>query len=70
MFTRDPIRMNMQQVAQPRSFANGFTRRRGEREMGSRQDNKLQSGKSNSSRLPNIGENLTLFFYCVGFFPF
>nr|CAN65097.1 hypothetical protein VITISV_039722 [Vitis vinifera] len=42
--------MNLQQVAQPRPFANGFGRRR---EMGSRQDNKLQSGKSNPSRLPN-----------------
>ncbi|XP_034696867.1 polyadenylate-binding protein-interacting protein 4 isoform X1 [Vitis riparia] len=44
--------MNLQQVAQPRPFANGFGRRR---EMGSRQDNKLQSGKSNPSRLPNAG---------------
>lgn len=57
--------MNLQQVAQPRPFANGFGRRR---EMGSRQDNKLQSGKSNPSRLPNAGENLTLFFVLCWFF--
>lgn len=60
--------MNLQQVAQPRSFANGFGRRRGEREMGSRQDNKLQSGKSNPSRLPNAGENLIFFFVSCWFF--
>lgn len=60
--------MNLQQVAQPRSFSNGFARRRGEREMGSRQDNKVQSGKSNSSRLPNAGANLNLFFLLCWFF--
>ncbi|KAI7728328.1 hypothetical protein M8C21_001806 [Ambrosia artemisiifolia] len=40
--------MNPQQVAQSRSSANGFTRRRGEKEMGNRLENKFQPGKSNN----------------------
>ncbi|KAL5757417.1 hypothetical protein ACOSP7_020028 [Xanthoceras sorbifolium] len=47
--------MNMQPVLQPKSSANGFGRRRGEREGGTRLDNKLQSGKSNSSKAPSAG---------------
>ncbi|KAK3220380.1 hypothetical protein Dsin_014350 [Dipteronia sinensis] len=47
--------MNMQPVLQPKSSANGFGRRRGEREGGTRLDNKLQSGKSNSSKVPSTG---------------
>ncbi|KAK3024479.1 hypothetical protein RJ639_043796 [Escallonia herrerae] len=43
--------MNMQQVIQPRASANGFGRRKVERESGSKMDNKLQTGKTNSSRL-------------------
>ncbi|XP_042510204.1 polyadenylate-binding protein-interacting protein 4-like isoform X2 [Macadamia integrifolia] len=39
--------MSLQQVVQPRPSANGFGRRRVERDMGSRQDSKPQSGKSN-----------------------
>nr|XP_043624259.1 polyadenylate-binding protein-interacting protein 3 [Erigeron canadensis]XP_043624260.1 polyadenylate-binding protein-interacting protein 3 [Erigeron canadensis] len=42
--------MNPQQVAQSRSSANGFNRRRGEKEMGGRVENKSQPGKSNFSR--------------------
>ncbi|XP_035836697.1 polyadenylate-binding protein-interacting protein 4-like isoform X3 [Helianthus annuus] len=42
--------MNPQQVAQSRSSANGFARRRGEKETGTRVENKFHSGKSNISR--------------------
>ncbi|XVF74347.1 hypothetical protein PTKIN_Ptkin13bG0103100 [Pterospermum kingtungense] len=43
--------MNMQQVVLPRSSANGFGRRRGDREVGPRLENKVQSGKSNQGRM-------------------
>lgn len=43
--------MNLQQVMPPKSTANGFGRRRGEREGGTRLESKLQSGKSNSGRV-------------------
>uniref|UniRef100_A0A5B7ASW3 Putative polyadenylate-binding protein-interacting protein 4 isoform X1 n=1 Tax=Davidia involucrata TaxID=16924 RepID=A0A5B7ASW3_DAVIN len=46
--------MNLQQVVQPRS-SNGFVRRRVEREIGTRLDNKSQSGKTIPSRLTNTG---------------
>lgn len=42
-------RMNLQQAVHVRS-ANGFVRRKVERDMGTRLDNKLQSGKSNPSK--------------------
>ncbi|KAJ0488501.1 putative LsmAD domain, ataxin 2, SM domain-containing protein [Helianthus annuus] len=42
--------MNPQQVAQSRPSANGFARRRGEKETGTRVENKFHSGKSNISR--------------------
>ncbi|EEF41019.1 conserved hypothetical protein [Ricinus communis] len=42
--------MSLQQPTQPKSYANGFGRRRAEREGGARLDNKLQSGKSNPNR--------------------
>ncbi|OMO70605.1 hypothetical protein CCACVL1_18764 [Corchorus capsularis] len=45
--------MNMQQVVLPKSSANGFGRRRGDREVGARVDNKVQSGKSNQGRIQN-----------------
>ncbi|CAI9286272.1 unnamed protein product [Lactuca saligna] len=48
-------RMNPQQVAQPRSSANGFTRRRGEKETGTRVDNKSQPGKSHFNRVTTSG---------------
>lgn len=51
--------MNLQQVVQPRS-ANGFGRRRVEREIGNRSDNKSQTGKTNSSKLTSSGENTDL----------
>ncbi|KAG6669116.1 hypothetical protein I3843_01G212800 [Carya illinoinensis] len=47
--------MNMQQAVQHKSSANGFGRRRGDREVGTRLENKLQSGKSNPSRSTNTG---------------
>ncbi|XP_044496279.1 polyadenylate-binding protein-interacting protein 3-like isoform X2 [Mangifera indica] len=47
--------MNLQQVVPPKSTANGFGRRRGEREGGTRLENKLSSGKSNSARVPSTG---------------
>lgn len=47
--------MNLQQVAQPRSSVNGFGRRKVEKETGTRLENKLQTGKTNSSRLTTAG---------------
>ncbi|GFZ08123.1 hypothetical protein Acr_19g0010600 [Actinidia rufa] len=47
--------MNQQQVGQPRSSANGYGRRRIERESGSRPEHKLQSGKTNLSKPTNAG---------------
>ena len=48
----------MQQGVHSRSSANGFGRRRGEKEVGTRPDNKSQSGKSNAGgRLTNTGVN-------------
>ncbi|KAI3759779.1 hypothetical protein L6452_07831 [Arctium lappa] len=47
--------MNLQQVAPPRSSANGFSRRRGEKEMGVRADNKSQAGKSNFNKMSTTG---------------
>eukprot|EP00268_Persea_americana_P028659 TRINITY_DN277_c0_g1_i2.p1 TRINITY_DN277_c0_g1~~TRINITY_DN277_c0_g1_i2.p1 ORF type:complete len:636 (-),score=152.69 TRINITY_DN277_c0_g1_i2:323-2230(-) len=41
--------MSLQQLVQPRSSANAFGRRRADREMGGRQDNKVHSGKSPSN---------------------
>lgn len=49
--------MNMQQVVLPRSSANGFGRRRGDREAGPRLENKVQSGKSNQGRMQTTGEH-------------
>lgn len=42
--------MNLQQAVQPRSSANGFSRRRVEKDNSGRMKNKLQPGKSNPSR--------------------
>ncbi|CAK9179909.1 unnamed protein product [Ilex paraguariensis] len=47
--------MNMQQVVQPRPSANGFGRRRGEREIGTRLENKSHLGKVNSNRMTSAG---------------
>ncbi|XP_042484590.1 polyadenylate-binding protein-interacting protein 4-like isoform X2 [Macadamia integrifolia] len=47
--------MSLQQVVPQRSSANGFGRRRVEREMGTRLDCKLQSGKSNTISFANAG---------------
>lgn len=48
------LRMSLQQLVQPRSSGNAFSRRRADREMGGRQDNKVHSGKS-PSNLNNTG---------------
>ncbi|GLT49703.1 hypothetical protein SLA2020_232420 [Shorea laevis] len=46
--------MNLQQAPLPKSYANGFGRRRGgDRDVGAKLENKLQSGKSNPERIPN-----------------
>ncbi|XWS16189.1 hypothetical protein CRYUN_Cryun34aG0063700 [Craigia yunnanensis] len=45
----------MQQVVLPKSSANGFGRRRGDREVGARSENKVQSGKSNQGRIQTTG---------------
>ncbi|KAK6284335.1 hypothetical protein POUND7_003287 [Theobroma cacao] len=47
--------MNMQQVVLPKSSANGFGRRRVDREVGARLENKGQSGKSNQGRMQTTG---------------
>lgn len=48
------FRMNMRQAVPPRS-ANGIGRRRGDKEPGTKYDNKLSTGKTNSSRLTASG---------------
>ncbi|XP_022152629.1 polyadenylate-binding protein-interacting protein 3-like isoform X2 [Momordica charantia] len=45
--------MNLQQPVQSKPSANGFGRRRGDRDVGSKFENKFQSGKSNPNRLTN-----------------
>ncbi|XAR49903.1 hypothetical protein NMG60_11004083 [Bertholletia excelsa] len=47
--------MNLQQAVQTRSSANGYGRRRVERESMNRSDHKLQSGKLNPGRMANAG---------------
>lgn len=47
--------MNLQQVMPPKSTANGFGRRRGERDGGTRMESKLQPGKSNTVRVTSTG---------------
>ena len=49
--------MNLQQAVQPRSSANGFNRRRAEKENSNRMEIKLQSGK-NSDKVMIAGEYL------------
>lgn len=55
----------MQRAVHPRSSSNGCGRRRGERDVGTRAENKSQSGKSNASRLTSAGIPLVCFFNCV-----
>lgn len=45
----------MQQVVLPKSSANGIGRRRGDREVGARLENKVQYGKSNQGRIQTSG---------------
>ncbi|XP_022723210.1 polyadenylate-binding protein-interacting protein 4-like isoform X3 [Durio zibethinus] len=47
--------MNMQQVVLSKSSANGFGRRRGDREVGARLENKVLLGKSNQGRIQTTG---------------
>lgn len=47
--------MNFQQLSHPKSSANGIGRRKGEREGGMRQDNRLHSGKSGISKAGSTG---------------
>lgn len=47
--------MSLQPAVQPKPSANGFGRRRVERDPGTRSENKLQSGKSNHGRVANTG---------------
>ncbi|CAK7356548.1 unnamed protein product [Dovyalis caffra] len=49
------VEMNLQQAMQPKSSANGFGRRRAERDWGTRFENKVQSGKSHTNRSSNAG---------------
>lgn len=56
--------MNMQQAVPPRS-ANGIPRRRGDKEPGTRFDNKLSTGKTNSSRLTASGMDQYCKFFWV-----
>lgn len=48
--------MSLQQAGQPRSAANGFGRRRIEKDGGPRLDSKLQTVKANPSRLSSVGK--------------
>ncbi|XP_061948883.1 polyadenylate-binding protein-interacting protein 3-like isoform X3 [Populus nigra] len=47
--------MSLQQAIQPKSSANGFGRRRTERDWGTRFENKVQSGKAHTNRPSNAG---------------
>ncbi|KAJ6308814.1 hypothetical protein OIU76_018410 [Salix suchowensis] len=47
--------MNLQQAMQPKSPANGFGRRRADRDWGTRFENKVQSGKAHTNRSSNAG---------------
>lgn len=47
----------MQQAVQPRSFANGFGSRKGEKEMGTRLESRTQSTKTTSSKSATVGES-------------
>ncbi|XP_004235573.2 polyadenylate-binding protein-interacting protein 4 isoform X1 [Solanum lycopersicum] len=46
----------MQQAVQSRSFANGFGSRKGEKEMGTRLESKMQSTKTTSSKSTAVGK--------------
>lgn len=49
------VEMNLQQTMQPKSPANGFGRRRADRDWGTRFENKVQSGKAHTNRSSNAG---------------
>ncbi|KAJ6342520.1 hypothetical protein OIU78_010451 [Salix suchowensis] len=49
------VEMNLQQAMQPKSPANGFGRRRADRDWGTRFENKVQSGKAHTNRSSNAG---------------
>ena len=48
--------MNLQQSINSKPSANGFGRRRGDRDVGTKFENKFQPGKSNPNRLTNTSE--------------
>lgn len=47
----------MQQPVQPRPYANGYGRRKVEKEMGTRLESEVQSGKTTSRQFAGVGEN-------------
>lgn len=47
----------MQQAVLPRSFANGFGSRKGEKEMGTRLESRMQSTKTASSKSTAVGKS-------------
>jgi hypothetical protein len=49
------VEMNLPQAMHPKSSANGFGRRRAERDWGTRFENKVQSGKPHTNRSGNAG---------------
>lgn len=47
----------MQQPVQPRPYANGYGRRKVEKEVGTRLESKVQSGKATYLQFAGVGEN-------------
>lgn len=56
--------MNLQQSLQPRSSANGFGRRRIDREIGAKAESKVHSGKSSQSNFDFTGK---VWYFLYGF---
>ena len=57
--------MNLQQSINSKPSANGFGRRRGDRDVGTKFENKFQPGKSNPNRLTNTSEFHYPFYFFV-----
>lgn len=49
--------MNLQQNVQPRSSINGYGRRRVDREIGPKPDNKMHAGKSAPGNVSHAGKD-------------
>ena len=62
--------MSLQQAVQPRSAANGFGRRRTEKDGGPRLDSKMQTVKANPSRSSSVGGIANLNLCRCAFSPF